>query len=182
MPLKNKSMALVRIRRTPYSGLLSFLQDVFFKQESLAEKAISLLRIIYNGDIKTAEWRRLVKELFIVEELTSSDERVIDDACIKYLGLNRMDVTASKAKLRGRKAYKDLLGNGGLDNELRKVLERASRWNGAVASYYSVINKLKALGFIEKESGYYVKSDKFVNRLQQVVSFLEGFENEVKMQ
>ncbi|HLE06635.1 MAG TPA: hypothetical protein VI790_04730, partial [Candidatus Nanoarchaeia archaeon] len=102
------------------------------------------------------------------------------EACFKYLGFHRENITASKAKLRGKKAFKDLLSDPSLEASYRDVLMRASKWHSAVTSYYSILNKLKALGLIEKADGYYVRSDKFLNRLSQVNSLFEGFSNELK--
>ena len=180
MPLKNKTMALIRVRKTPYSGLPSFLQDVFYKQELLADKAFLLLKVIYSKKTLVTDWKLLVKELFGVDSPSTGDESVISEACFKYLGFHRENITASKAKLRGKKAFKDLLSDPSLEASYRDVLMRASKWHSAVTSYYSILNKLKALGLIEKADGYYVRSDKFLNRLSQVNSLFEGFSNELR--
>jgi len=179
MPLKNKTMALIRLRKTPYSGLHSFFQDVFYKQDAFASKALTFLKIIYKDNVKATDWKSSIKKLFDVNAPTIADERVIDEACFKYLGFHREDIKASKARLRGKKAYKNLLERNDLPSNMRKVLKKVSQWNSAVTSYYSILNKLKALGFIEKNSGVYVKSDKFKRRFSQVLSMIEGFENEI---
>ncbi len=180
MPLKNKTMALIRLRKIPYSGLLSFMQDVFYKDEVMANHALRLLERVYKQSIQASEWRSVVSELFGVKESSSADESVIDDACINYLGFHREDVVASKAHLRGKKAYKQLLDRPDVKPEVKSVLKRVSAWNSAVTSYYSIINKLKALGLIEKIDNSYVKSNKLTNRFSQVIGLLEGFENETK--
>lgn len=179
MSLKNKTMALIRLRKTPYSGLLSFLQDVFYKKDELAEQALKLLRRVYEKEFKASDWNKLISELFSVEEPSKSDERVIDKAVKKHLGFHRENLRASKYKLRGKKAYKKLLEKDGVSDEVRVVLKKVSDWNSAVASYYSILNKLKALGLIEKSGGVYVKSEKFKRRFSQVLSLVEGFENEI---
>jgi len=180
MPLKNKTMALIRLRKTPYSGLLSFFQDLFYKQEDLSSKALELLGFIYENGFKASDWKEMIQQLFKVNQPTIADERVIDEACFKYLGFHREDLQASKAKLRGRKAYKKLLDQSNVADDVKVVLKKVSNWNSAVTSYYSILNKLKALGFVEKNEGVYVKSDKFKRRFNQVLGLLEGFENEVK--
>ena len=111
MPIKNKTMALIRLRKTPYSGLLSFLQDVFYRDVTgvLAEKALELLKIICKEDVKASDWRKMVGGLFNVSDSTSADESVLDKVCFNHLGFHRMDVEASKHKLRGRKAYQELM-------------------------------------------------------------------------
>ncbi len=180
MPLKNKTMALIRLRKTPYSGLLSFMQDVFFRNEKQAIKAMGLLKIIYEKKINTKDWRQIIKELFEVEEINHHDEQLIDEACIKYLGFHRENITASKTRLRGKKAYKELIERQDISDELRKTLNKTTKWNSAVTMYYSIINKLKAIGLIEKTNSQYVKSDKFKRRFSQVITLIEGFENETK--
>lgn len=181
MPIKNKTMALIRLRKTPYSGLLSFLQDVFYRDVTgvLAEKALELLKMIYKEDVKASDWKKVIGSLFSVSESTSSDESMLDKVCFEYLGFHRMDVEASKHKLRGRKAYQELMekNNKLSDGEL-SVLKKVNEWNKAVTSYYSILNKLKALGFIEKKEGCYCKSQKFKNRFTQVIDLMSGFENE----
>jgi hypothetical protein len=180
MPIKNKTMALIRLRKTPYSSLLSFLKDVFYKQEDLADKALAFLGFIYQQEFKASDWSKMIEHLFEVKQPSSADDRVIDEACFKYLGFHRENINASKARLRGKKAYMKLLESPEVDDGVKSVLKRVSDWNGAVASYYSVINKLKALGLVEKNQGYYVSSDKFKRRFSQVLGLLEGFETEVK--
>ncbi len=180
MPLKNKTMALIRLRKTPYSGLLSFLQDVFFRQENLAEKAIVLLGKIYSGGYDAKSWKSVVSELFNVTPPSGKDEEVIDEACVEYLGFHRENIRASKARLRGKKAYKEMMEREDIPKEIREVLGKVSEWNSAVTAYYSIINKFKALGLIEKSGSSYVMSDKFSRRLLQVASMLEGFKNETK--
>jgi hypothetical protein len=179
MALTKKTMALIRLRKTPYSGLLSFLQDVFYKQELLADKALNLLKIIYQEGFDASDWKKIVKLLFSVKEPTQADDGVIDKACIDHLGFHRQNIRASKTKLRGKKVYKKLLDNEKVPDEVKVVLKRVSSWNSAVTSYYSILNKLKALGLVEKASGAYVKSEKFKRRLSQVLSLIEGFETEV---
>ncbi len=187
MPIKNKTMALIRIRKTPYSGLKAFLQDVFYKDETgvLAEKALELLKIAYAEPFKSSDWKKLVSKLFNVSECTSTDERVLDEICLKHLGFHRMDINASKNKLRGKKAYQELMNKSKagaikLSEDELSVLKKVNEWNRAVASYYSILNKLKALGFIEKKEGYYCKSERFKNRFTQVIDLMHGFENELK--
>jgi hypothetical protein len=180
MPIKNKTMALIRVRRTPYSGLLSFFQDVFFKQEGLALKALEILKIIYSHEVKAEDWNKLITRVFNVDLLSKDEELIIDEACIKYLGFHREDINFSKARLRGKKAYKELLIRENIEPSIKEVLLKYSKWNSAVTSYYSIINKLKALGLIDKTNGYYNKSEKFKNRLTQVTDLLNGFENETK--
>lgn len=182
MPLKNKTMALIRLRKTPYSGLLSFLQDVFYKKDELAGSALKFLRRVYEGEVKASDWKKVIRELFGVEELSESDEQVIDQAVVKHLGFHRQNLKASKYRLRGKKVYKKLLEKDGVSEEVRVVLKKVTDWNSAVTSYYSILNKLKALGLIEKSEGFYVKSEKFKRRFSQVLSLVEGFENEVTQQ
>ena len=186
MPIKNKTMALIRLRKTPYSGLLSFLQDVFYRDVTgvLADKALKLLKRIYKEDVKASDWRVIISELFNVSYSTSADESVLDEVCFNHLGFHRMDVEASKHKLRGRKVYqglieKDKAGVIKLSDRELSVLKKVNGWNKAVTSYYSVLNKLKALGFIEKKDKYYSKSQKFKNRFTQVIDLMSGFENEL---
>ncbi|MFA5405904.1 MAG: hypothetical protein WC307_00905 [Candidatus Nanoarchaeia archaeon] len=180
MPLKNKTMALIRLRKIPYSGLLSFLQDVFYKDDVMAGKALKLLEMVYKKSIPASDWKSVVSELFNVKPASSSDESVIDDACINYLGFHREDVILSKARLRGRKAYKQLLERSDVKPDVKLILKKVSDWNSAVTSYYSIINKMKALGLIEKTDNFYVKSNKLSNRFSQVIGLLEGFELEFK--
>ncbi len=178
MVLKNKSMALIRIRKTPYSGLISFLQDIFFKDQKLAKIAYNLLKEIYSKGILSKDWRVIIKKYFEVSPPTSDDELKLDEACEKYLGFKRQNLIASKQKLRGKKAYKLLLEKD-IDEDIRHALEKISKWNSAVASYYSILNKLKAIGLIEKSNGMYIKSDRFKKRLSQISDILVGFEEEI---
>ena len=108
------------------------------------------------------------------------DETVIDEACVNYLGFHRENIRASKARLRGKKAYKNLAERDDVPQQIKDVLAKVSEWNSAVTAYYSIINKFKALGLIEKSGGFYMMSDKFSRRLLQVTSLLEGFKNETK--
>ncbi len=174
MPLKNKSMALIRIRRTPYSSLESFMKDLFYKNEELSSKAMKLLTLIYSDGLKSSDWKLIIRELFNVSEPTKSDELIISEALSKK-GVYKEEV---KSRIKLRLLHNELLNSG--DEEVINAVKRINEWNSAVTAYYSIINKLRAVGLIEKQEGVYKKSTKFNNRLNQILSMLEGFNNELR--
>lgn len=190
MPLKNKTMSLIRIRSgSHYSGFASFLQDIFYRDitGNLASKALELLKIVYSSEdgVPATLWKEQVSKLFSVELVKEEDENSIKAIVEKYLGFSKQDLLASKARLRGKKPYQALLEkhkSGGiilsLDEE--KVLNKVSKWYSSVTSYYSILNKLKALGILEKRNNSYRKSERFKRRLQQVIDLANGFEDELK--
>ncbi len=174
MPLKNKSMALIRIRRTPYSSLESFMKDLFYKNEELSGKAIKLLTMIYLKELKSSDWKSIITELFNVNEPTSNDELIVSEALSKK-GIYKEEV---KSRIKLRLLHNELLNSS--DERVVNAVKRINEWNSAVTSYYSIINKLRAVGLIEKQEGVYKKSSKFSNRLNQILSMLEGFNDELR--
>lgn len=187
MPIKDKTKTLIIMRNTPYSGFKAFLQDVFYKDKLgfLADKAYDLLKLIYKEPLPVKKWSEYISSVFKVERLTKDEEAVIDDLCFKHFGFHRENLDASKSKLRGKKPYQLLLAKHDR-NDLKLtdreiiVIKKVNAWYSAVTSYYSIINKLKALGVIDKREGVYQKSSKFKKRFSQLIELVDGFENEFK--
>ena len=187
MPIKDKTKSLIIIRNTPYSGFKAFLQDVFYKDKlgSLANKAYELLKLIYKAPVPVKSWSEQIKQVFNVKGLSKEEGLVLDDLCYRHLGFHRENLDASKSRLRGRKPYQLMLkkheqGSIKLTESEEELLKRVNAWHGAVASYYSIINKLKAIGLIDKREGCYQKSEKLKKRLSQLIDLTSGFENESK--
>ena len=58
------------------------------------------------------------------------------------------------------------------EDELETV-KKYFEWNSCVSGYYSVVNKLKVLGIIEKKSGNYFLSKVFSAKLASIKSLIE---------
>lgn len=179
MPIKDKTMSIIRLRPCAEHSLASVFGDIFYRDKSslLANSAL----YIYNKlkktpeGLKPSEWEKHVSEIFKVNYIENIDFPLLKDLCQKHSQFLKSD---SKTGLRGKKPYKILLKKF-LKNEIKlseqeeALLKRVSKWNSAVSSYYSIINKLKAIGIIEKKQGCYILSNKFANCLKSIENSLQ---------
>lgn len=179
MPIKDKNKTLIKFRSNNYGAIHDFLKDVFYKDENLSKPAYELLRLIYDRKdlgLSAANWKSYIETIFNTKQVSAEDSIVLDKA------LNNHSITNTK---RGSKPYENLLdlhgkGRLNLDETEKQVLEKALKWNTCVSSYYSILNKLKAIGLVEKKHGHYHKSTAIFDRFTQIKSFIEKFEIDIR--
>jgi len=179
MPIKDKNKTLIKFRSNNYEILNDFLKDVFYKDENLSAPAYELMRLIYDRKdlgLSAANWKSYIETVFNTKQVSAEDSAVLDGI------LNKHNVLNSK---RGSKPYEHLLdlhskGRLNLNDAEKQVLEKALKWNACVSSYYSILNKLKAIGLVEKKQGHYHKSKLIFDRFTQIKSFIEKFETDIR--
>jgi hypothetical protein len=182
MPIKEKDKGLIRLRNTQYESLQQFLEDVFYrdKNKSLTKAANQLLMKIYErGEfgLRSKNWKGHISEIFECLAPTTEDEDALLVLAKKQLG--------EKKVKRGEKAYQLMLkeaneGKIKLTDEEKKLLEKICGWNACISSYYSIVNKLRAIGLIEKKKGHYFKSRKFFEQRDQINTMINQFESSIR--
>ena len=186
--MKYKDKGLIRLSKEDYLSLSALLEDIFYrdKVKRLAPAALTFLEKVHKNDgLSSRDWQFHVADLFKCKPIEPGDEKALDILCQKYLNLNRADKIASKSSLRGKKPYQALLerhkrGELQLSQAEIGLLEKINTWHSAISSYYSMINKLRAMGFIEKKKSLYIKSSKFQEKLKQMDLLLGAFEEKIK--
>lgn len=175
MPIKDKNMSIIRLRYSPHHSLASLFEDIFYrdKKGALASAAFAIYKkIIHEPGLRSSEWQNHISSVFKVDPLDANEALVLKEICKKH------NLAENNPKgLRGKKPYQVLVekhsnGKIKLDEKELALLRKASKWHSAVSSYYSIINKLKAIGLIEKKEGNYVQSSKFVNSLKAIEKVL----------
>jgi len=172
MPIKDKSMSIIRIKPSSQHSLSSFFQDIFYRDKSgsLAGSALRIYnKIRQEPGIRSSEWQEHISTVFKVTPVDFAEVAVLKEICKKH-GLTE--------RLRGKKPYQVLIekhsnGKIKIDEKELALLQRVSKWHSAVSSYYSIINKLKAIGMIEKKEGNYIASNRFVNSLKAIERSLQ---------
>lgn len=179
MPIKDKNKTLIKFRSNNYEVLNDFLKDVFYKDENLSAPAYELMRLIYDRKdlgLSAANWKSYIETIFNTKHISAEDSVLLDGIILKH------NITNTK---RGSKPYENLLdlhskGRLSLNETEKQVLEKALKWNACVSSYYSILNKLKAIGLVEKKQGHYHKSKLIFDRFTQIKSFIEKFETDIR--
>ncbi|MDD5181892.1 MAG: hypothetical protein PHC66_01825 [Candidatus Nanoarchaeia archaeon] len=179
MPIKDKNKTLIKFRSSNYEILNDFLKDVFYKDENLSAPAYELMRLIYDRKelgLSAANWKSYIETIFNTKQVSAEDSALLDGIILKH------NITDTK---RGSKPYENLLGMHSkgrlsLSEAEKQVLEKALKWNSCVSSYYSILNKLKAIGLVEKKQGRYHKSRSIFDRFTQIRSFIEKFETDIR--
>jgi hypothetical protein len=170
MPIKDKTMSIIRFRPNSQSSLQALFEDIFYRDKSgnLVNSALLLYDRIRKEGLRASEWQKHISEVFKVLPTQAEETSVIESLSKKHLG----------QKLRGKKPYQTLLEMG-QNGQLRlsekevSVLGRVSGWHSAVSTYYSIINKLKAIGMIDKKDGQYISSERFLDRLRSIEKSLQ---------
>jgi len=171
MPIKDKSMSIIRLKSSSHHSLQSLFEDIFYRDKTgaLAKSALILYnKIKQEPGLRSSEWQNYIANVFKISPLDFAEIEVLKEICKRY------DVKAdSKKGLRGRKPYHVLVekhskGRIKLEEKELELLQHVSRWHSAVSSYYSIINKLKAIGLIEKKEGNYIASNRFVASLRAI--------------
>lgn len=178
MPIKDKTMSLIRIRTSLGHDLISFFNDIFYRDKSglLANAALKFYeKLQKENSIPSSKWRECIFEIFGVPPIQLGESNALKEMCEKYA--NFLACKDSKKGLRGKKPYQILLekhssGEANFNEKEIALLERVSKWYSALSSYYSIVNKLKALGIIEKKEGNYTLSNKFVEKLREIEKLL----------
>jgi hypothetical protein len=181
MPLKDKSMSIIRIRPLNSYSLQSLFEDIFYRDKTgnLVNSAILLYEKIRKDPAKglrSSEWQNHVSDIFKIESIQFDENNALKELSQKYESI--LKAGESKRGLRGKKPYQALLdkhskGDIKLNEKEHSLLQRVSNWYSAVSSYYSILNKLKAIGMIEKKEGNYVISKKFVSSLSSIEKALK---------
>ena len=176
MPIKDKRMSIIRLKPSSQHTLSSLFEDIFYRDKSgaLASSALRLYnKIRKEPGIKSSDWQKHISEVFKAQPVDFAENAVLKEICRKY------SVNDENPKgLRGKKPYLLLIGkhsNGKLklDEKELSLLRRVSKWHSAVSSYYSIINKLMAIGLIDKKESSYVPSNKFINSLKSIEKTLQ---------
>jgi hypothetical protein len=168
--------ALIKFGRR-YESLLDFLRDVFYRNESLAEPALSLIKRIYSTKfgLSIKRWDAYISEIFGCDKLDDEEEKMLSDIEIKFSNLIK--------KGRGNKPYFKLLkmsesGKISLSTDEIEVLKKAVEWNSSVSKYYVILNKLLAIGLVRKEKGSIVQNKEFINWLDIIKKQISSLNEE----
>lgn len=179
MPIKDKNKTLIKFRSDNYGSLKDFLNDIFYKDENLSKPAYELMRLVYDrkeSGLQAKNWKSYIASLFNAESLSSEENEFLARIIEKY------SISTSN---RGAKPYESLLDLGKekkieLADAEKQILEKILKWNSCISSYYSILNKLKAIGLIEKKSGRYHKSTAIFDRFRQIQGFISQFETDIR--
>jgi len=181
MPLKDKSMSIIRIRPLNSYSLQSLFEDIFYRDKTgnLVNSAILLYEKIRKDPsrgLRSSDWQNHVSDIFKVESIQFDENNALKEISQKHDSF--LKAGESKRGLRGKKPYQVLLekhskGEIKLTEKEQDLLKRVSNWHSAVSSYYSIITKLRAIGMIEKKEGNYVISKKFVLSLKSIEKSLQ---------
>jgi hypothetical protein len=178
MPIKDKSMSVIRVRPSSEQNLLSLFEDIFYRDKSglLSGSALKLYnKICKENGIRSSEWQNHISEVFSVKPILAAESDNLKEICDKHSGI--LKHKESKSGLRGKKPYQVLMekhmkGEIKLGEAETNLLGRVSKWFSAVSSYYSIINKLKAIGMIEKKESNYILSNRFTEKLKSIEKIL----------
>ena len=164
-----------RINSKPYMRLDAFFEDLFYKNPKLGKIALRFVNIIYSeaSGVMADSWRSNISRLFKCYPLDENEEKMLKNILNTYFNI---------IKSRGSKNYKILLEKD-RNNEIelgdaeRTILKRAFEWNSAVSGYYSILKKLKGIGLIKKSKGYFIRSNEFLNVLNNLKELFNSFED-----
>jgi len=172
MTIKEKDASLVRIGGNNNS-LEDFLRDIFYKDKNgrLVKAAlIFLYKISESGSLglRAKNWHFYIMDMFNVEPLEKEEEELIRSLFERYKEhLNRKKPAQKLLSLFNNKKIE-------LSDYELEVLKKFSVWNSSISSYYSVVNKLKAIGLIEKREGNYYLSEKLKNKMKKIIALLDS--------
>ena len=169
----SRNEGLVSLKKENYENLKDFLSSVFYRDDSaqLSKAAFMLVHKINscgNFGLRASDWKIHVMDSFNVEQPEQGDKEIVDNMLAKY----------DLKRARGSKPIKALLskhkkGKLKLPKDELEVLENYLVWNSAISGYYSIIKKLKAIGFIERKEGNYFLSSKLSDRLSQIKKIIK---------
>lgn len=181
MPIKDKEKCLIKVRNLPYKDIREFLEDIFYKDEdkNLSKYAYEVLRLIYDrkeSGMQAKNWKEHIKNIFgcatITEEETVELKKIYD----------RFHKVASS---RGKKPYLAIIklakeGKAQISEAEHVLLSKAIKWNSSVSTYYSIINKLVAVGLVEKREGKYFRSPKLLEQFKHIEKLISDFETAIR--
>lgn len=169
----HRDIALIKMKKE-YSSFDDFLKDVFFKKPELSKIAIAFLQKVYSSfnGVPAEEWPRQITEFFGIYQPRDEELQKLRQLYKQHFN-----------KEPGVKPYQQLLKlKEKLNAEDVEIIEKVAKWNSSVSSYYSMLNKLKALGLVERKKGKYTKSDSFGNNMSGLSKmFDESISSESKL-
>lgn len=179
MPIKEKEKSMIKLGNQKYEDIKEFLADVFYRDKNLTDPAFEIMRLIYDRKelgMEVKNWKEHISNTFNIEHLNEEESEQLKKVYQRFY-------TSVSAK--GAKPYQTLLkraekGEISLSSAEKEIIEKSVKWNASVSTYYSVLNKLAAIGLIEKKEGRYYKSRKILDQFKSIEKAISDFEVQLR--